>query len=70
MKLKQKQFIVKNYDNKLIECLQSLSCVTSKILSAMEKLEKKHEKCGIEPAHTTVASVTGPINTAINHYTQ
>ena len=60
-----KQFIVKNYDNKLIECLQSPLCVPSKILSEMEKLKNKHEKCGDNPPHTTFASVTGPINTAI-----
>ena len=53
-----------NYENKLIECLQSISCVTSKILLEIE-IEKNHVDCGGEPAHITFVSLTRPINTAI-----
>ena len=54
-----------NFDEKVIECLQNLSCVTSKILSKTDKLIEKHENCGYNPAQTTFASVTHPKNNAI-----
>ena len=41
------------------------SCVTSKILSKIDKLIEKHENCGDNPAQTTFASVTQPKNSAI-----
>ena len=50
-----------NFDEKVIECLQNLSCVTSKTLSKVEK----HENCGDNPAQTILASVTRPKNSAI-----
>ena len=54
---------MKNFDEKIIECLQNLSCVTSKILSEIDKLTKKDENCGGDPAQTTFAIVvTLPIN--------
>ena len=54
-----------NYENKFIECLQSISWLTFKILSETEKLQKNHENCTSEPAHTTFGRVTRPINSAI-----
>ena len=42
---KNKKSGVKNFDEKVIECLQALSCVISKILSKIDKLTKKHEHC-------------------------
>ena len=56
---------MKNYENKFIECRQSISCLTSKILSEIEKLQNNHENCSGEPAHTTFASVTRPIKSRI-----
>ena len=56
---------VKNYENKFIGCLQSISYLTSNILSEIDQLQKNHENCRGEPAHTTVASVKRPINRAI-----
>ena len=50
---------------KVNECLQTLSCVTSKILSKINKLTEKHEHCGDNPAQTTFASVTLPKNSSI-----
>ena len=51
---------MKNFDEKIIECLHSLSSVTSKILSKIDMLIEKHEHCGDNPAQTTVASITRP----------
>ena len=48
---------VMNYENKLIECFLSNSCLTSKILSEIEKLQNNQENCGSEPVLTTYASV-------------
>ena len=56
---------VKNFDEKVIECLQNLSCVTSKILSEIDKLTKKHENCRGNHTQTTFASATRPINSSI-----
>ena len=60
-----KKSSVKNVDEKVIECLQNLSCVTSKILLEIHKLTKKHENCGGNPAQTTFPSVTRPINNSV-----
>ena len=51
---------VKKFDEKVIECLQNLQSVISKILSKMDKLIEKHEHCGDNPAQTTFASETRP----------
>ena len=56
---------VKNFDEKVIECLQTISCATSKILSKIDKLTEKHEHCGDNPAQTNFASVTRPKNSSI-----
>ena len=56
---------MKNFDEKVIECPQNLSCVTSKILLQIDKLTRKHVNCGNNPAQTTVASVTRPKNSSI-----
>ena len=53
-----KQFRVINYENKFIEWLQSISCLTSKILLQITTLQKKRENCGGEPERTTFATVT------------
>ena len=50
---------------KVIECLQNLSRVTSKILSKIVKLIEENENCGDNPAQTTFASVTRPKNSSI-----
>ena len=54
-----------NFDEKVIECLQNLSCATSKILSKIDKLIEKHENCGDNPSQTTFPSVTRPKNSEI-----
>ena len=56
---------VKNYDDKVIECLESLSCITSKLLLEMEKMDKKHNNCGGERTQSTYANVTRPQNSTI-----
>ena len=53
---------VKNFDEKVNECLQTLSWVTYKIFSKIDKLTEKHEHCADIPAQTTFASVTRPKN--------
>ena len=54
-----------NFDEKVIEYLQNLSCITSRILLKIDKLIEKHENCGDNPAQTTFASVTRPKNSVI-----
>ena len=56
---------VKNFDEKVIECLQNLSSITSKILSMIDKLIEKHEHCGDNPAQTTFASEKWPKTSSI-----
>ena len=56
---------MKNFDEKVVECLQNLSSVTSKILSKIDKLVEKHEHCGDNPAQTTFASETRHKNSFI-----
>ena len=56
---------VKNFDEKVIECLQNLSIVTSKILSKIDKLIEKPEHCGDNIAQTTFTSETRPKNSSI-----
>ena len=56
---------VKNFDEKVIECLQNLSCITSKILSKIDKLTEKHKNCGANPAQTTFTSVTQAKNSFV-----
>ena len=56
---------MKNFDEKVIECLQNLSWVTSKMLAKIDKLTEKHEHCRDNPAQTTFASVTLPKNNSI-----
>ena len=56
---------MKNFDEKVIVCLQNLSCVTSKIVLKIDKLTKKHENCSDSTAQTTFASVTRHINNPI-----
>ena len=56
---------VKNFDEKVIEYLQTLSCITSKILSKIDKLTEKHEHCGDNTAQTIFVGVTRPKNSSI-----
>ena len=56
---------MKNFDEKVIECLQNLSSVTSKILSKIDKLIEKLEHCLDNPEQTTFASETRPKNSSI-----
>ena len=56
---------MKNFDEKVVECLQNLSSVTSNILWKIDKLVEKHEHCGDNPAQITFASETRHKNSSI-----